>query len=198
MRTNCARGGSSDVRGCAPPRWRLSMRRVRRPRPTSGRSKLRPSRWPRQARPLPQGGASFGVARLAVHPRSGASRRCGISACRQVEAAACAARVEEGAGHRRAVGFFRAAHPHLEASAGVCPDPHRLCSGRRMTALHSGARRDVARAPSPLQQGRGGLATPAPLSPGGSQLAATDGNAFAPRPPHGEPPSGRHTNASIT
>jgi hypothetical protein len=39
-------GGSlSDVRGHAPPRWRLPMRRVRRPRPTSGRSKLRPSHW---------------------------------------------------------------------------------------------------------------------------------------------------------
>ena len=45
---NCAR----DVRSHAPPGWRLSMRRSRGDRPTIGRSKLRPSRWPRQARPL--------------------------------------------------------------------------------------------------------------------------------------------------
>ena len=45
-----------------------------------------------------------------------------------------------------------------------------------MTVLHSGARRDAARAPSPLLQGRGGLATPASLAPGGAQLAATDEN----------------------
>ena len=37
---DCGRGRSSDGRGHAPPRWRLSMRRVRRPRPTGGRSKL--------------------------------------------------------------------------------------------------------------------------------------------------------------
>ena len=48
------RGGRSiGVRGHAPPRWRLSMRRSRGDRPTIGRSKLRPSRRPRQARPLP-------------------------------------------------------------------------------------------------------------------------------------------------
>ena len=46
-RWDCARGSSSDVRGRAPPRWRLSMRRSRGDRPTIGRSKLRPSRWPR-------------------------------------------------------------------------------------------------------------------------------------------------------
>ena len=32
---DCVRGSSSGVRGRAPPRWRLSMRRVRRPRPTA-------------------------------------------------------------------------------------------------------------------------------------------------------------------
>ena len=50
---NCASGNSSGVRSCAPPRWRLSMRRSRCERVTIGRSKLCPSRWPRQARPLP-------------------------------------------------------------------------------------------------------------------------------------------------
>ena len=43
-RANAQAISSGDVRGRAPPRWRLPMRRVRRPRPTSGRNKLRPSR----------------------------------------------------------------------------------------------------------------------------------------------------------
>ena len=50
---NCARGILSDGSGHAPPKWRLSMRRSRGERVTIGRSKLRPSRRPRQARPLP-------------------------------------------------------------------------------------------------------------------------------------------------
>ena len=50
---DCVRGSSSGVRGRAPPRWRLSMRRSQGDRVTIGHSKLRPSRWPRQARPLP-------------------------------------------------------------------------------------------------------------------------------------------------